>query len=57
MASFEGRVAAHFTESVSSSAEGKLAIDETTSTVRLAPNVHVVPGVSAALEEGEECVG
>ena len=32
-------------------------IDETTSTVSLAPNVHVVPGVSAAVEEGEECVG
>ena len=23
----------------------------------LAPSVHVVPGVSAAVEEGEECVG
>ena len=53
----EGRVAALFTEGVSSSAEGELAIDETTSTVSLAPNVHVVPGVSAAVEEGEECVG
>ena len=57
MANSEGRVAALFTEGVSSSAEGELAIDETTSTVILAPNVHVVPGVSAAVEEGEECVG
>ena len=45
-----------FTEGVSSSAEGELAIDETASTVSLAPNVYVVPGVSAAVEEGEECV-
>ena len=57
MASSEGRVAALFTEGVSSSAEVELAIDETTSTVSLAPNVHVVPGVSAGVEEGEECVG
>ena len=57
MASSEGRVAALFTEGVSGSAEGELAIDETTPTVSLAPNVHVVPGVSAAVEEGEECVG
>ena len=57
MASSEGRVAALVTEGVSSSAEGELAIDETTSTVRLAPNVRVVPGVSATVEEGEECVG
>ena len=55
MANSEGRVAALFTEGVSSSAEGELAIDETTSTAT--PNVHVVPGVSAAVEEGEECVG
>ena len=34
-----------------------MAIDETTSTVSLAPNICVVPGVSAAVEEGEECVG
>ena len=34
-----------------------MAIDETTSTVSLAPNVHVVPGVFAAVEEGEECFG
>ena len=46
-----------FTEGVSSSAEGELAIDETTSTVSLAPNVCVVPGVSAVVEEDEECVG
>ena len=57
MANSEGRVATLFTEGVSNSAEGELAIDETTSTVSLAPNVHVVPGVSAAVEEGEECVG
>ena len=57
MAKSEGRVAALFTEGVSSSAEGELAIDETTSTVSLAPNVCVVPGVSVAVEEDEECVG
>ena len=57
MASSEGRVAALFTEGVSSSAEDELAIDETASTVSLAPNVCAVPGVSAAAEEGEECVG
>ena len=57
MASSEGRCAAVFIEGVSSSAEGDLAIDETTSTVSLAPNVCVVPGVSAAVEEDEECVG
>ena len=52
----EGRLAAVFTEGVSSSAEGELATDETASTLSLAPNVCVVPGVSAAVEEGEECV-
>ena len=57
MASSESRLAALFTECVSSSAEGELAIDETTSTVSLVPNVRVVPGVSAILEEDEECVG
>ena len=57
MASCEGRVAALFTEGVSSSAEGDLAIDETTSTVSLATNVCAVPGVSAVVEEDEECVG
>ena len=57
MASSGHRVAALFTESVSSSAEGELAIDETSSTVSVAPNVCVVPGVSAAVEEGEEWVG
>ena len=56
-ASSEGRLAGLFTEGLSSSAEGELAIDETASTVSLAPNVCVVPGVSAAVEEGEECVG
>ena len=45
-----------FTEGVSSSTEGELAIDETASTVSLAPNVCVVPGVSAAVKEDEECV-
>ena len=57
MASSEGRVAALFTEGVSSSADGELAIDQTASTVSLALNVYVVPGLSAAVEEGEECVG
>ena len=57
MASSEGRVAALVTEGVSSSAEKELGIDETESTVTLAPNTCVVPGVSAAMEEGEECVG
>ena len=57
MARSEGRVAALFTEGVFSSAEGELAIDETTSKVSLAPNVCVVPGVSAVVEEDEECVG
>ena len=57
MASSEGRVAAFFIEGVSSSAEGELAIDETASMVSVVPNVCVVPGVSAAVEEGEECVG
>ena len=50
MASSEGRMAAPFTE-------GELAYDEITSTVSLTLNVHVVPGVSAAVEESEECVG
>ena len=50
-------MAAVFTEGVSSSAEGELAIDETTSTVSLVPNVRVVPGVSAVVKEDEECVG
>ena len=57
MASSEDSFAPLFTEGVSSSAEGELAIDETTSTVSLAPNVCVVPGVSAAVEENEKCVG
>ena len=50
-------MAALFTEGVSSSAEGELARDETASTVSLVPNVCVVPGMSAAVEEGEESVG
>ena len=48
-------MAALLTEGVSSSAEVELAIDETTSTVSLAPNV--VPGVSAVVEEDEESAG
>ena len=56
IASSEGRVAALFTQGVSSSAERELAIDETTPTVSLAPNVCAVPGVFAAVEEGEERV-
>ena len=57
MTSLEGSVAALFTEGVSISAEWELAFVETTSTLSLAPNVRVVPGVSPAVEEGEECVG
>ena len=57
MASSESRLAALVTEGVSSSVEGELAIDETTSTVSLVPNVRVVPGVSAVVEQDEECVG
>ena len=57
MASSEGRVAALFTEGVSSSAEGEVAINEIASTVCLALNICVVPGVSADIEEGEECAG
>ena len=49
-------MATFFTEGVSNFAEGELAIDETASTVGLASNVCVVPGVSAAVQEGEECV-
>ena len=56
MATSESRLAALFTEGVSSSAEGELAIDETTSTGSLVPNVRVVPGESAVVEEDEECV-
>ena len=57
MARSESRLAALFTEGVSSSAEGDLAIDETTSTVSLVPNVCFAPGVSTVVEEDEECVG
>ena len=42
---------------MSSSAEGELAIDETTSTVSLVLNVRVVAGVSAVVDEDAECVG
>ena len=52
----EGKVAVLFTEGVSSSAEGELAIDETASTVSSAPNTCVVADVSVAVQEGEECV-
>ena len=57
MASSESRLASLLIEGVSSSAEGELTIDETTSTVSLVPNVCVVPGESAVVEEDEECVG
>ena len=57
MAGSESRLTALVTEGVSSSAEGELAIDETTSTVSLVPNVRVVSGVSAVVKEDEECVG
>ena len=50
-------MAALFTEGVSSSAEGELAIHESTSTVSLAPNVCVVPETSAVVAEDEECAG
>ena len=56
MASSESRMAALVTEGLSSSAEWELAIDETTSTVSLVPNVRVVPGVSAVVEEDKECI-
>ena len=52
----EDKVASLFTQSVSSSAEGELAIDETASTVSLAPNVCVVSEISVAVQEGKECV-
>jgi len=51
------RRAALFTEGVSSSAEGELAIDDSASTVSLGQNVCVASGVSAAVEESRECVG
>ena len=50
-------MAALFTDGVSSSAEEELAIDETASTLSLAQNICVVSGVSAAVKEGQECVG
>ena len=52
----EGKVGTLFTEGVSSSVERKLAIDEIASTVSLSPNIGVVPGVSVAVRESEECV-
>ena len=51
----EGKMAALFTKGVSGSAEGELALDETVSTVSPAPNICVLPGVSVAAREGEEC--
>ena len=57
MASSENRLAALFTEGVSSSAEGELAIDETTPTVSLVANACVVPGEPAAVEEDEDRAG
>ena len=57
MASSENRLAALFTESVSSSAEGELAIDETTSTVSLVANECVVSGEPVVVEEDEDRVG
>ena len=52
----EGKFAALFTEGVSSSTERELAIDETSSTVSLAPNVCLVPEMSVAVQKGEDCV-
>ena len=57
MASSENRLAALFTEGVSSSAEGELAIDETTSTVSLVANVCVVPGEPVVAEEDGDRAG
>ena len=57
MASSENRLAALFTEGVSSSAEGELVIDETTSTVSLVANVCVVPGEPAVVEEDGDHAG
>ena len=54
--SVENRLAAPFTEGVSSSAEWEMAIDEIASTVSLAPNHGVVPGPSLAVQQGEEYV-
>ena len=48
----EGRVTAPFTEVVSTSAEGELAIDENASTVSSAPNFDLFE----AVREGEQCV-
>ena len=53
----EGKLAALFFDGVSSSAEGELAIDETASTVILAPDLWVVPVLSVAVREEDECVG
>ena len=52
----KGKVAALFTDGVSSSGEGELAIEETASTVSIAPNVCVVPEMSVAVREEEVCV-
>ena len=53
----ESKVAAPFFEGVSSSAEGEeLAIDDTASTVSLASIVCVVPDMSVAVQDEEECV-
>ena len=57
MASSENRLATLFTEGVSSSAEGELAIDETTSAVSLVANVCVVPGEPAVVEEDGDHAG
>ena len=56
MACSQGKMTALFSEVVSCSAEGEMAFDETASTVSLAPNVCVVPGVFAAVQESEEYV-
>ena len=52
----EGMSTNPFTEGVSSSAEGELAIDENASKFSTAPNPHVVPDLSVAVREGEEFV-
>ena len=48
-------MASLFIEGVSISAEEELAIDETASTVSLAPNLCFVPDLSVAVREKEEC--
>ena len=52
----ERKVAAPFTGGRSNSVEAELAIDETASTVSIAPNLCIVPDLSVPVREGEEGV-